>query len=712
MKKSLCLTLLLAFVAFTAGFAQTLVQTIPMKANVVLEEYTGIHCQYCPDGHARAQALADQNPGHVVLINIHQGGYAVPSAGEPDYRTIFGDTLASQINTNGYPTGTINRHVFEDYNDNPGGTAMGRGYWAAAAAETFPLPTPVNVGLSSVFDTLSRLLTVTVETYYTAPSLTGVNYINVALLENGVIGPQQVLTVWNTSYTHNHMLRHFLTGYWGDTCSNNAMGDFNQRIYTYTVPAGINMNKCDVAAYVIESHQQVYTGAQVPAMGGTTLVVASVNPPGPVVEIGVPAVATDFSGDIASGLAGAEDFSFEFITDAPLDWSANYTVGATQYTMNDTISLTGGIVTNLDIQVTPGATPFIATYTLVIRSIANPMAPPIVREVKVISNITDLVLNNDEAWGDGTTTYSTLSFESNYLKGLQAASNTQFASTPKKTFMQVAAAGKLTGVEHIYFNIGWSFPSFTNDLVGVLSGFLDNGGNLFVSGQDAAWDTWDLVNGGNGTVITQAFYTDYLHTQFLNDGGASNTIMTPVNSDLVFGTLDTSAITNVYGGAYFYPDQIDTVGGSLPIFYYNSNLTKMGGLRATNGTYKIVYFGTSLEMIADTNIRKDVIHIAHDWFHGFISGAAEYDQAMQALFMGQNYPNPADGSTTILFSAAPKGARMEVYDLSGQKITEILLGENDDHLTLNTQNWNAGMYTYRLIMPDGSCEVKKLMIAH
>ena len=31
--------------------AQTIVSTSPENKKIILEEYTGIHCTYCPDGH-------------------------------------------------------------------------------------------------------------------------------------------------------------------------------------------------------------------------------------------------------------------------------------------------------------------------------------------------------------------------------------------------------------------------------------------------------------------------------------------------------------------------------------------------------------------------------------------------------------------------------------------------------------------------------------
>ena len=39
--------------------AQTIVSTTPENKNAILEEFTGIYCVYCPDGHLIANNLKD-----------------------------------------------------------------------------------------------------------------------------------------------------------------------------------------------------------------------------------------------------------------------------------------------------------------------------------------------------------------------------------------------------------------------------------------------------------------------------------------------------------------------------------------------------------------------------------------------------------------------------------------------------------------------------
>ena len=57
------------------SFAQLPVSTAAENKNVVLEEFTGITCVFCPAGHVIAQTLSENNPGDVVLIKMRIGNF-------------------------------------------------------------------------------------------------------------------------------------------------------------------------------------------------------------------------------------------------------------------------------------------------------------------------------------------------------------------------------------------------------------------------------------------------------------------------------------------------------------------------------------------------------------------------------------------------------------------------------------------------------------
>lgn len=267
MIKKLSLCFLFVFITLSS-FGQTIVSTNVEHQNVVLEEFTGIHCVFCPQGHAIAQAIQDNNPGDVFLINIHVGSFAVPGAGEPDFRTPFGTAIAGQSGLTGYPAGTVNRHHFPGQAQNGGnGTAMSRGQWTSAAnqiLDSIPL-SYVNVGVEADIDVQTREVTVHVEAYYTGNSPESSNLLNVALLQNNTLGPQTGGNMGD-EYVHMHRLVYMITGQWGASISPTTTGTFIDETYTYTIPADYNgvpaeIADMEVVAFLTETHQGLPSGS-------------------------------------------------------------------------------------------------------------------------------------------------------------------------------------------------------------------------------------------------------------------------------------------------------------------------------------------------------------------------------------------------------------------------------------------------------------------
>lgn len=262
MKQFLSLLIIFVFTLFSA-VAQTIVGTDPENKNVVLEDFTGIHCPNCPDGHAVAQSIYNANPEDVVLINIHQGGFAVPDPGEPDYRTQWGNPIAGQTDLQGYPAGTVNRHLFPGHSQGSG-TAQSRGSWPTTSSITLSEPSYLNVGAVATIVTSTRQLVVEVEVYYTGDSPLSSNFLNVAILQNNILGPQSGGGAGN-NYNHMHMLRHLLTDQWGVEITETTEGSLYSATFVYELPTDYNdvevvLEDIDIAAFVTESHQEVVSG--------------------------------------------------------------------------------------------------------------------------------------------------------------------------------------------------------------------------------------------------------------------------------------------------------------------------------------------------------------------------------------------------------------------------------------------------------------------
>lgn len=261
------ITLSLFFTTFYSvlSFAQTIVSTSPQNKKVILEEFTGINCVYCPQGHTIANNIKNANPNNVFLINVHVGGFSTPGAGQPDFRTSFGTGFTGQAGVTGYPAGTVNRTQFSGLAQNGGtGTAMSRNNWTNATNQILAQSSYVNVATTASINVSTRVLTVLVEAYYTGSSPVATNRLNVALLQNNTLGPQTGGNMGD-QYNHQHRLVHMVTGQWGETISTTTAGTFVTRTYTYTIPASYNlvpaeMGEFEVVAFMAESQQKIISG--------------------------------------------------------------------------------------------------------------------------------------------------------------------------------------------------------------------------------------------------------------------------------------------------------------------------------------------------------------------------------------------------------------------------------------------------------------------
>lgn len=326
MKKTLLLLVaaMLTTMIASAQVTDTIVSTTPSNKNVVLEEYTGVNCTWCPDGHKRANQLKASHPGRVCLINIHQGSFAANT-----YTTQFGNALANQTGLDGYPAGTVNRHVFSG-----SVTALGRGEWASAANTILNQSSPVNIGAEATIDWSTRTLNVRVQLYYTAAQTVTSNALNVAIMQDNVLGPQvgkekNPDQVVGDQYMHMHMLRHLITGQWGETIDNLAVGNLVEKNYEYVIPEQLGspnaidalLEDLTVVAFVCEGHQEVLTGIEVPIQHNN------------VPAIGGRILRVIDNGDLSCANTASTSFDFRNLgSSAITGLNYSYTVNGTAFT--------------------------------------------------------------------------------------------------------------------------------------------------------------------------------------------------------------------------------------------------------------------------------------------------------------------------------------------------------------------------------------------
>ena len=226
MKKKLLLLVLLV-TSFVAVGAQEFVTKEVTKRNVLIEEFTGKKCVNCPIGHIEAKYIEDMYPGRVWSINLHGGYYSATTY--PNLNTQICDTIGTFYNPNMFPSALVNRQT---------STTLNNTQWRAAVDELIPQTAECNIAGQVAINPVTRVATVTVEVYYTSNSAEDVNYLNVFMLQDSILGdqtgdgynPDQIV---NGKYCHMHVLRSNVTPFWGDPIATTTAGTLVTKTYEY-----------------------------------------------------------------------------------------------------------------------------------------------------------------------------------------------------------------------------------------------------------------------------------------------------------------------------------------------------------------------------------------------------------------------------------------------------------------------------------------------
>lgn len=240
MKKFYFVLLTMLALGFTAK-AQQYVSTEPANRNVILEEFTGRNCGYCPDGHLIANGIMAANPGRVWAINVHAGSYAPTTY--PNFNTNVSSTILSGFSVSGFPTGVVNRST---------SAGQSRSAWSGLATTQMNQAAECNLAGVARVNAGTRIATITVEVYYTGNSAYDENYLTVAMLQDSIMGSQSGMTsnpaqVVNGTYCHMHILRDMITPTWGESIAPTTQGTLITKTYEYHIPESIgNPNGVDV----------------------------------------------------------------------------------------------------------------------------------------------------------------------------------------------------------------------------------------------------------------------------------------------------------------------------------------------------------------------------------------------------------------------------------------------------------------------------------
>ena len=231
-------------------YMETPVAAAELK-NVVIEEFTGVRCPNCPQGHQIIQAIKAANGERVLSVSLHPLSsltavypFSVDTFENGNAQTLFEYLVDIGL----LPAAAIDRipaattSVLFDKNN-----------WATKTTEELAKATPVNLKLSKTFNTTTRELTIVSELHYTK-NVSTQNKLTLLLTESNIVTAQLNGSVKDTFYTHNDIERAFVSDIQGDVVTQQPLdaGRVVVKVYKTTLAPKWKPENMNILAYVHE----------------------------------------------------------------------------------------------------------------------------------------------------------------------------------------------------------------------------------------------------------------------------------------------------------------------------------------------------------------------------------------------------------------------------------------------------------------------------
>ena len=242
--------------------------------NILIEDFTGHRCVFCPAAAELAHTLYENNAGRVYISTIHTapsgviepGGFQdiVPPLYVHDFTCTEGLAIGKYFgqdwpgsNFNGNPDGTISR---VDHGE--GGPVTGPGSWTSATNSLLAAnELKVNIQSAVNYYPGTRGIFLHTETEVLDASLTNELRIVVQLHEDSLLAPQLFPTQDSIDYVHRDILRGCIDGRtFGSVLDNDHLNDgkyyFN---YSYKLPDAYTADNAHLLIYIRDAvTEEVY----------------------------------------------------------------------------------------------------------------------------------------------------------------------------------------------------------------------------------------------------------------------------------------------------------------------------------------------------------------------------------------------------------------------------------------------------------------------
>ena len=210
-----------------------------IQRNVLIEDFTGQRCIFCPEAAEAIKELqGTYGADKLIAVAIHAGPLAVKTTSTiVGLRTDAGDAYYKHWAIPNVPKAIINRR----------GGALSKDAWAGKVYEEFTKTTNVNIELKCQYDADTRL--VVIETYLSTLTAAVKGRLQLWLVEDDVIALQLFPNnKFEKNHTHHHVFRAAVNGEWGTALTLSPEHAHKEKT-TYTLPNGILSDKAWIVAF-------------------------------------------------------------------------------------------------------------------------------------------------------------------------------------------------------------------------------------------------------------------------------------------------------------------------------------------------------------------------------------------------------------------------------------------------------------------------------
>ncbi|GAB4177155.1 MAG: hypothetical protein Kow00108_12650 [Calditrichia bacterium] len=650
---------------------------------VLLEEATNASCPPCAANNPKLQKFYSDNIGNVISVRYHAwwpGSDPMYSANTTENRARI-----QYYGINGVPTYVMDGSV----KGTPSSPDLMESQMLERLNETPPFD--VKVQTSVVEDTL--YCTVVVKAV--GPGTDGTFMLRNAIVERYVEYSSPPGS--NGEKEFECVFRKFLNDATGETITNLAQGDSVVFEYQYTLNSTWSKPMLMVVSWI----QNDITKEVLQAAANIDLY--SINH-----------VNNENTFDYTESTSGMEEFYIANYNDNPLELQLFVDTLLAHSGWNAQLLLDGAPVDSAMVTINPGDSLFLklqinspvpgnASFRIRAKNLNDTLAYAPGIKINVIKTGVDAMIID----ADGTYPY-----EQYFASVLEENGMTYFLFS-HADFQTFAQKLDYSAVPVMFWNNGWGFPAFVEGDTDILASYLDNGGNLFIHGQDIGWDIYDTQYGSSG--FARTFYETYFQVTYAKDASTSSNVI-GVSGDPITSGMDFNLNRSVHG---YYPDVLNLNGDNVSAIFHYGNTSEIGGVKVDNGVYKLVYLSFGLEQIPTEEIRNSVLLESMDWFGVITDVDGNKPNYPTSLELHQNYPNPFNPTTTIRYNLpASSKITIEVFDLQGRKVKTLINGVQPagnhtiqwDGTNQHGNKVSSGIYFYRLKTKDQMLQRKMILI--